>query len=164
MSFEFTTTYDKRTMINMSRATQKTINGAKTFQTISVFIAVMFTVFLLRDISNPFNIGVFVIAYMPFFYFMFWYKMNAFLIYRKFGPITIKNIFTEENYTSDKNGGYFVMNYDDITDVCEDKTHFFLIYGNSAGLSLDKSSVSEDTLTEFRKFITGKTGKPIVEL
>lgn len=93
-------------------------------------------------------------------------QVNAFFAKKKLLPGTssAKGVFTEEHYTSTTEVAATEFHYEAVRQVCETADYFVLLLSRQHGQIYDKATLSGGTAEEFRAFLTGKTGKPIVSI
>ena len=168
--FEFTTIYDKENVEIGIRASFEALEGKGIARIIFIYLFLLVALrFLGGLIFWEYKIGIFdvvwvLIASALLLINVLWIRLTVFRYSRKMDVFTVKAVFNEENYILQKDNAEFVWKYEKVTDIFENEKYIVILCDTIGCQPLDKSSVSEDTLTEFRKFITAKTGKPIEDL
>lgn len=173
MEFRFETAYDQKGLTVMARALRKTIRKKSSRRShIFGWCVVALAILLVavgRMLEEPWtfldtlnlSVGVILIAIL-----FTEDQVNAFFARRKLMPGTssAKCVFTEEGYTSTTETAATGFHYEVVQQVCETADYFVLLLSRQHGQIYDKASLSGGTAEDFRSFITGKTGKPIVSV
>lgn len=173
MEFRFETKYDQKGLADMARALRKTLRKKRSRRS-HIFGWCMVALCLLliaaqRMLDEPWtfrdtlNLGVGAILMVILFTED---QVNAFFAKKKMLPGTsfAKSVFAEESYISATEAAATEFRYGAVQQVCETADYFVFLLGRQHGQIYDKATLSGGTAEDFRAFIAGKTGRPVVSI
>ena len=173
MQFTFETNYDRKALTVMAGCLRKTVRKAKSKRS-HMFGWIIVALGLL--LSWPFGENGFTVDFWAVITWLvmavmvvtllFEDRINGYFAKKRMlkGTERAVSVFdTEaEAFVSETAIGKSEFSYANIQYVAETAEHFVFVFSASHAQIYDKSSLTGGTAAEFRQFISGKTGKPVV--
>lgn len=174
MQFKFETDYNLKSLTVMAKALRKTVRKARSKKShILGWILVAFSVFLLfTSAKTEFGfrqIVTLLVAVAVAVSLIFEDRLNGYFAKRNMLKGTEKAVAVfdtqlEDTFSSETGVGKSEFYYKNIVAIAETKEYFVFLLSASYAQVYDKSTLCGGTDSEFRQFITKKTGKTITNV
>lgn len=174
MEFKVETVYNQKAVTAMARALRKTIRRKRSRRAhilgcIVAAAAVLLTLPLGdKDFTFEFRTIInWMIALALLLTLLFEDKLNGYIARKRMlaGMDRAVTVFKDESYISTTDIGTTEFHYDhNISLLVETKDFFVFVFGKNHAQVYDKHALSGGTADEFRRFLTEKTGKAVINI
>ena len=172
MEFRFETKYDKKAMTVMARALRKTVRKKRSLKTriFAVIVAVLGLALSIGDVIRRGVGGKTIVTWLAVvgvsLAAIFEDRLNGFAARKSamagFG--SAKSVFTEDEFITETGGAKTEWSYDRVALAAETPEYFVLIFDKNHAQLCDKATIEGGTALDFRAFLAGKIGRPVVRI